>query len=57
MITIPTRFFYTWKPLTTIFNFSAAAENDPDEGRDIHEANEVNVVINSIENGRDEELD
>ena len=36
---------------------SEGAEDDPDGGRDIHETNEVDVVINSIENGRDEELD
>ena len=33
------------------------AEDDPDGGRDIHETNEVNVVINSIENRWDDELD
>ena len=33
------------------------AKDDPDGGRDIHETNEVDVVINSIENRWDDELD
>ena len=33
------------------------AEDDPDGGRDIHETNEVDVVIHSIENRWDDELD